>query len=136
MLQAEIAQIHLSLDQAKPEPLDIKEAMGTFKACSQLLHEVTLDEKETLVDAILKGATVNKDKAVDFEFYVGDGPGYVVQNVKVGSPAWTRTTNILVNPPKADQLSYRGGSEYRLYPDRPSRLSRALWLRCGSGIPL
>ena len=53
--------------------------------------QMTLDEKEKLVDAILKSATVDKDKAVEFEFYVGKDTSNVVQNVKVGSGVRIRT---------------------------------------------
>jgi hypothetical protein len=50
---------------------------------------MTLDQKEKLVDAILRGATVDRDKVVEFEFYVGEDMGNVVQNAKIGSTSWT-----------------------------------------------
>ncbi|MCX6377023.1 MAG: hypothetical protein NTU88_13495, partial [Armatimonadetes bacterium] len=73
--------------QHRPEPIDTKEAMSLFRNCSELFQVMTLDQKEKLADAILKSATVEKDKVVEFELYVGEDTGNVVQNVKVGSPA-------------------------------------------------
>ena len=54
----------------------------------------TAEEKEALADALLKSATVDEDKVVEFEFYVGADPSYVVQNDKFGSPEGIRTLDL------------------------------------------
>ena len=108
ILQSEIAQVKLALAQTKADPIDVPEAMAVFQSATELFKVMTLDEKEKLVDAILKSATVDKDKAVEFQFYVGTHTSNVVQNVKTGSSAWTRTTNPLVNSQVLCRLSYRG----------------------------
>lgn len=86
---SELAQIQTTLKQNNAEPVDMEEATNLFRRCSELFMVMTLDEKEALVDVILKGATVKKDKSVEFEFYIGEDTSDVVQNVKVGSPSWT-----------------------------------------------
>lgn len=108
ILQSEITQLRLTLDQAREEPLDVQYMMTLFRMCSEMFPTMTPDLKEALVDTILKSATVQRDKVVEFELYVGEDTSNVVQNVKVGSPAWTRTTNPLVNSQVLCQLSYRG----------------------------
>jgi hypothetical protein len=60
--------------------------MNLFHRCTDLFPVMTLDEKEKLVDAILKGATVDRDKVVEFEFYVGEDTSNVVQNAKEWLP--------------------------------------------------
>jgi len=97
ILQSEISQIRAAIQQTDSKPIDVEEAMNLFRNCSELFEVMTLDEKEALVNLMLKKATVDKDKTVEFEFYVGEDTSYVAQNVKSGSPTWTRTTNILVN---------------------------------------
>lgn len=91
LLQGEGAQIRLALDQSKSEPIGVQEAMDLFHRCSELFQVLTLDEKEKLVDAILKRAKVDGDRSVEFEFYVGEDTADVAQNVKIGSGARIRT---------------------------------------------
>ena len=110
ILQSEIGQLRLALDQAREEPLDVQDMMTLFRMCSEMLPTMTPDLKEALVDTILQSATVQRDKTVEFAFYADDDAANVVQNVKAGSPAWTRTTNPLVNSQVLCQLSYRGTS--------------------------
>ena len=52
-----------------------------------MFPDCTEEEKERLVDFILKKAVVQKDKAVEFEFYAMEDGCDVVQYVKTGSPA-------------------------------------------------
>lgn len=57
-----------------------------FQELALIFPDCNEDEKEKLVDAVLKRAAVDKEKAVEFEFYAGDGMDDVVQYAKVGSP--------------------------------------------------
>ena len=65
--------------------------MQLFKSASELAQYRTDEEKETLVDSILKQVTVVPHKTVDFEFYLPPSPDYVVQNVRFGGPTRIRT---------------------------------------------
>jgi len=95
LLKGELAEMRMRRKESETEPIDIDEAMGLFGRFAKLFERATSEEKEALADAVLKSATVDEDKVVEFEFYVGSDPGYVVQNVKFGSPEGIRIICIL-----------------------------------------
>ena len=107
-VKAQLSIARTKLKESKPEPIDVESAQQLFAEFATVFADCRVEEKERLVDFILRKAVVKEDKAVEFEFYARDEVTDVVQYVKVGSPAWTRTTNILVNSQALCQLSYRG----------------------------
>ena len=86
-MKAQLSVTRTRLRDAKPESMDVSEAQRLFREVAEVFPDCTEDEKERLVDTVLRRAVVDKDKAVEFEFYAGDGMKDVVQYVKVGSPA-------------------------------------------------
>jgi len=86
VLKAELAEIRMRRKQMERDPIDVEDAMALFGRFSELFGHATAEEKEALADALLRSATVDEDKVVEFEFYVGADPSYVVQNDKFGSP--------------------------------------------------
>lgn len=62
--------------------------MRFFRRCSELFPAIILDQKEKLVDAILRGATVNKDKVEECEFYAAEDTDNVRKNWLPGLGDW------------------------------------------------
>lgn len=60
ILQSEIAKVRMAKKQNLAELIDVGEAMNLFRRCSEQFKSMTLDEKEALVEAMLKGVAVNK----------------------------------------------------------------------------
>jgi len=90
VLSGELAEIRTRRRELEAEPIDIDDAMELVRRFSELFAQATAEEKEALADALLRSATVDEDKSVEFEFYVGADPGSVVQDDKFGSPEGIR----------------------------------------------
>ena len=106
LLNGELAEIRMRRRQIEQDPVNVEEAMALFGRFAELFGHATAEEKEALADALLKSATVDEDKVVEFEFYVGIDPGYVAQNVKFGSPEGIRTLDLMAQDP-AHSISLR-----------------------------
>jgi hypothetical protein len=86
-VQAQRSIVKSKLKASQPEPIDIDEAMRLFGMFTDLFPTCTAEEKEALVDALLKKAVVSADKSVEFELYAeGELGSYVAPKNKVGSP--------------------------------------------------
>ena len=94
LLKGELADIRMRRRQIEQDPVDVEEAMTLFARFSELFEHATAEEKEALADALLKSATVDENKVVEFELYVGSDPSYVAQNVRFGSPEGIRTLDL------------------------------------------
>lgn len=86
VVKAELSRTRAKLKETEPEPIDVDQPFSLLSMIAELLPLCTPEEKEALVQAILKKATVDADKAVEFEFYTGIDGDDVVSKIKVGSP--------------------------------------------------
>ena len=86
-IKAQLSIVRTKLKDARPEPMDVERAQQIFAEFATVFPDCTEEERERLVDFIVKKAVVQKDKAVDFEFYAMEDGADVVQYVEVGSPA-------------------------------------------------
>ena len=90
-IRAQLNILHRKMKESQPEPIDVDEAQELFARFAKRFPTCTEEDKETLVYLILKRATVDAEKSVEFELYVGEDTSNVAQNVKVGSGVRTRT---------------------------------------------
>ena len=95
VLKGELVETRMRRRQTEAEPIDVDEATALWGRFSELFGHATDEEKEALADALLKSATVDENKVVEFEFYVGADPSYVVQNDRFGSPEGIRTVDLV-----------------------------------------
>ncbi|HEY3297228.1 MAG TPA: recombinase family protein, partial [Armatimonadota bacterium] len=91
-IRAQRNMVRSKLRESQPEPIDVDAALRLFSRFKELFPTCTPEEKEALVDALLKKAVVGADKTVEFELYAeGDIGDNVVPKNKVGSGARIRT---------------------------------------------
>ena len=88
-IRAELSLLRAKLREENTEPIDVDEAQELFSKFAEIFPLCTDAEKEALVDAILKEATVVAEKIVEFEFYAGGNVDDVATKNKLGSPSWT-----------------------------------------------
>lgn len=91
VVESELAGIRSRLRQVRTEPVDVEYAMQLFGRLSELFPQGTTEQKERLVDYIVKQVTVDRDKSVEFELYLPEKATDVVQSVKSGCRTRTRT---------------------------------------------
>ncbi len=85
-IKAQLNIVRTRLKEAKPDSVDAEAAQQVFAEFATVFPGCTEEEKEHLVDFILKKAVVQKDKTVEFEFYAREDGADVVQYVKVELP--------------------------------------------------